>query len=90
MKQLSAYNGRIALVGHTNPHTHSGGFPICKVERKLYRCEDCGTEKMIETNHFHECYPWCDTCRNTPVWKCRELDFDIIIKRLEEEDNARQ
>ncbi len=73
-----------------NPHTHSGGFPICKVEAKLYRCKQCGREKMIETNHFLECYPYCHTCGGQGIWECRELDFDIIIKRVEEQDNARQ
>ena len=72
-----------------NPHTHSGGFPIFKVEAKLYRCKGCGNEKMIETNHYHECYPYCGRCNKQTAWECRELDFDIIIKRVEEQDNAR-
>ena len=73
-----------------NPHTHSGGFPIFKVEAKLYRCTKCGREEMLETNHYYECYPYCHSCGGCGPWECRELDFDIIIKRVEEQDNARE
>ena len=57
------------------------------MEPKLYRCKGCGTEKVLSTNHYSGCYPGCVVCHSgMAIWECRELDFDIIIKRLEESD----
>ena len=71
---------------------HSGNCcPIktYKASEKLYRCVSCKTEKMLVTNHFHECYPYCNRCSGQTTWVCRELDFDVIIKRMEESDAKR-
>lgn len=44
--------------------------PIRKIERKAYKCKRCGTEKLIETNHFGECYSagHYNTCPSCPPW----------------------
>jgi hypothetical protein len=66
-----------------------GGFPIFKVSRKLYRCRVCKGEFETDTNHFGPIYT-CQSsdrvfaCRTGPS-DCRELDFDILIKKLERE-----
>ena len=63
-----------------------GGVKLFKASVKLYRCRRCKYERNFSTNHYAPCYPRCD-CGGM-IWDCRELDFDIIIKQLEEEDNA--
>lgn len=51
---------------------------------KLYKCTYCGRSKMIETNHYGECYGQlgmneCPACSNerpgTPtIWECQEKE----------------
>jgi DNA-directed RNA polymerase subunit RPC12/RpoP len=33
-----------------------------KIEPKLYRCQRCGKEKTISTNHWGEVYERCEGC----------------------------
>jgi len=50
-----------------------------KIRYKRYRCKACGFEKMIDTNHYGECYslgrlnhcPKCPPMEPT-VWVCCE------------------
>lgn len=39
---------------------------------KRYQCTGCKTIEVIGTNHWGECYPYCEKCRSTTVWKCLE------------------
>ncbi len=39
---------------------------------KPYKCQGCGTVKQIGTNHWGECYPFCQKCRTSTVWECQE------------------
>ena len=66
-----------------------GGVKLFKASSKLYRCRRCSVETRFSTNHYAACYPRCNNCSGS-IWDCRELDFDVILKRLEEEDHARQ
>lgn len=43
-----------------------------KYSNKPYRCMQCGTEKLLGTNHWGECYPFCYVCQTTTVWECLE------------------
>ena len=53
---------------------------IGKVSYKAYSCKECGHEKMIDTNHYGECYSFANhnTCPKCPpykrpnVWVCQE------------------
>lgn len=38
------------------------------ISKKPYMCTECAHEKEIETNHYGECYPYCDVCEKTTVW----------------------
>lgn len=40
--------------------------------RKPYQCTTCSNEKEFLTNHFGECYPYCEICKTQTVWKCNE------------------
>ena len=60
-----------------------------QISVKLYRCRKCKGEFRTDTNHFGPIYicksqnNW-GVCLNGPS-DCRELDFDILIKKLEQE-----
>lgn len=41
-----------------------------KYSIKKYQCIDCKTIENIGTNHWGECYPFCETCRSPTVWQC--------------------
>lgn len=48
-----------------------------KYSDKLYRCNNCGHQRMIGTNHFGECYLRCPncswrTCKSFQVHTCME------------------
>jgi len=49
------------------------------ITKKKYRCQKCHFEKLIETNHYGQCYSWGEynTCPKCPpifntVWECLE------------------
>ena len=71
--------------------TSYGGFPLYKATRKLYRCRRCGGEFVTDTNHFEPIYI-CKAphvvqknCRmHGAVSDCRELDYDVLIRKLDE------
>ena len=39
---------------------------------KPYRCRDCGVEREIGTNHWGDCYPFCNLCGHITSWECLE------------------
>ncbi len=43
-----------------------------RISWKPYRCQECGTETERQTNHWGECYPWCDVCGTMTVHECME------------------
>lgn len=57
---------------------------ISEVKSKLYKCQNCGLEKQLVTNHYGECYGqaalrmnMCEGCswkRPTEcvIWECQE------------------
>lgn len=42
-----------------------------RIKNKLYKCNQCGFEKMIETNHYGECYSLgnYNVCPKCPPYK---------------------
>ena len=40
-----------------------GGFPLFPIRPRRYRCVDCGTERVLSTNHHVACYPECTKCK---------------------------
>ena len=42
------------------------------ISRKPYECTGCTNEVELSTNHWGECYPWCDVCRKFTAHKCNE------------------
>lgn len=59
----------------------TGAIPTTgKICSKPYRCQECGCQKKIETNHWGECYSWgghnvCPQCppyKHPTVWVCEE------------------
>ena len=43
-----------------------------KYSLKPYKCTGCSQEKEIGTNHWGECYPYCNICNKQTVWECLE------------------
>jgi hypothetical protein len=51
-----------------------------KISYKKYACKQCGHEKLIDTNHYGECYSWgnfnlCPKCppyKRPNTWVCQE------------------
>jgi len=39
-----------------------------KIERRPYRCKDCGHEKLISTNHIGDVADYCEECSWKPSW----------------------
>lgn len=61
-----------------------------KATPKLYRCRRCGGEFVTDTNHFEPIY----ICRSQiqrncrmhgAVSDCRELDYDVLIRKLDDD-----
>jgi len=52
-----------------------------KMSYKRYKCKCCGYEKKIQTNHWGECYSFCNDniCPKCPpfarpnTWICQEI-----------------
>ena len=44
---------------------------IIKAEYRNYKCKECGSIKLIQTNHYGECYSFgnYNTCTNCPPYK---------------------
>lgn len=40
--------------------------------QKMYRCIGCKAEKSLGTNHYGECYPYCNACHCITKHKCLE------------------
>ena len=37
---------------------------------KEYRCENCGNENVVSTNHWHERNARCEKCREVTSHQC--------------------
>jgi hypothetical protein len=60
---------------------------ISKYKEKPYKCQKCGYEKQIGTNHFGECYSLgnynrCPKCppMDITTWECQEPCPDNMQK----------